>query len=204
MSIKIAVLGSTRGTNLEPLFRLLASKQIGAEIVLVVSNREDALILERAKQLGIPAQFLADAGISREAYGKKLTALLQQHHIDLIVLIGFMRILAADFTKQWAGHIINIHPSLLPKHAGLMDLQVHRAAIAAGDTASGCTVHLVDEQVDGGKILVQKSCAIAPDETDESLKAKVQVLEVPALLDAIEILVNLEAINLYANKKIYS
>ena len=185
MSIKIAVLGSTRGSNLEPLVRLIETTQLPAEIVLVVSDRENTLILPRAKNLSIPTQLMSAAGLSREAYGEKLTALFRQYRIDLIVLIGYMRILAANFTEQWSGHIINVHPSLLPKHGGLMDLEVHAAVLAAGDTESGCTVHLVDEHVDSGKILVQKSCLIAQGETCESLKAKIQALEVPALLDAI-------------------
>lgn len=185
MSLKIAVLGSTRGSNLEPLFQLIQTKKIPVEIVLVVSDKQDALILDRAKILGIHALFVSAKEMSREAYSEKLHTIFQQYHIDLIVLIGFMRILAAHFTQQWAGRIINVHPSLLPKYAGLMDLKVHEAVLAAGDTESGCTVHLVEEIVDAGKILVQKRCAIAHDETIESLKVKVQALEVPALLEAI-------------------
>src|SRR3990167_9219384 len=187
MSLKIAILGSTRGSNLEPLFHLIKTKQRSAEIVLVVSDREHALILASAKQLGIPTEFLSAAGLSREAYGQNLTALFHQHHIDLIVLIGFMRLLASNFTAQWSRHVINVHPSLLPKYAGLMDLEVHAAVLAAGDTMSGCTVHFVEEKVDAGQILVQKRCSIVDGETCDSLKVKVQALEVVALLEAIEL-----------------
>ena len=186
MTLKIAILGSTRGSNLEPLVQLLQAKQLPVEIVLLVSDRENALILERAQTLKIPTQFLSAKGLTREEYGEKLDTLLQQYQVDLIVLIGFMRILSADFTQKWPERIINVHPSLLPRHAGLMDLQVHAAAIDAGDTESGCSVHVVEAKVDAGQILVQKRCPIEIGETPESLKAKVQALEVPALVEAIQ------------------
>ncbi len=186
MSLKIAVLGSTRGSNLEPLLRAIKTKELATEIRLVISDRPDALILERAKNLGLLTSVLPGKGQSREEYGIHLDAVLKQHEIDLVVLIGFMRILAAEFTDKWKGKVLNVHPSLLPKHAGLMDLQVHAAVIAAGESESGCTVHAVEAVVDGGKILVQKRCALSPSETPESLKAKVQALEVPALIEAIQ------------------
>ena len=187
MSLNLAILGSTRGSNLEPLYRLIQNNHMPVELVLVMSDKENALILEQAKRLQIATLFVSAKGMSREDFGEKLNKIFFENHIDLIVLIGFMRILAANVTQQWPGHIINVHPSLLPKHAGLMDLNVHEAVIAAGDTESGCSVHLVEEEVDAGKILVQKRCVVTPNETPQSLKAKVQSLEVPALLEAIEL-----------------
>lgn len=187
MSLKVAVLGSTRGSNLTPLYHLLKQENIPAEIVLVLSDKADAPILERAHDLAIPTQWVSAQGLTREAYAEKLTQILNAQGVELVVLIGFMRILAANFTRMWSGKVINVHPSLLPKHAGLMDLDVHRAAIEAKEVESGCSVHLVTEEIDAGKILVQKSCPIVTAETPESLKVKVQGLESSALMEAIRL-----------------
>lgn len=187
MRVRIAILGSTRGSNLEPLVEHIKAAHLPVEIVLVLSDKADALILERAKSLKLPLCFLSAKGLTREEYGEHLDAALKVHQVDVVLLIGFMRILAGSFTQKWAGKILNVHPSLLPKHAGLMDLQVHAAAIDAGDSESGCTVHVVEEIVDGGKILIQKKCVLAPNETPQSLKSKVQALEVPALVEALKL-----------------
>ena len=186
MTIRLAILGSTRGTNLQTLIDAIANGQLDAEIQLMVSNKADAFILERAQQHGLPTQHLAVAGQSREQYDRQVHAALKAQPIDLIVMIGYMRIVSKWFTDQWPHQIINVHPSLLPKHAGLMDLAVHQAAIDAGDSESGCTVHFVNEVVDGGDILVQKRCAIDPKDTAETLKTKVQALEGVALIEAIQ------------------
>lgn len=188
MSYRIAVLGSTRGTNLSPLVQALQEKNLPVEIVLVLSDRAHALILDRAKNLGIPTVYLPSKGISREAYGQSLDVILREHHIDLVILLGFMQILSGDLTRKWSNQIINVHPSLLPKYAGLMDIKVHEAVLLDGNCESGCSVHLVEEEVDTGKILVQKRCFVEKNETSESLKAKVQALEVRALVEAIELL----------------
>jgi len=186
MTIRLAILGSTRGTNLQTLIDAIANDQLDAEIHLVVSNKADAFILERAQQQGIPTQHIAVAGQSREQYDQQVHAALKAQHIDLIVMIGYMRIVSKWFTDQWPHQIINVHPSLLPKHAGLMDLAVHQTAIDAGDNESGCTVHFVNEVVDGGGTLVQKRCTIDPDDTAETLKNKVQALEGVALIETIQ------------------
>ena len=186
MTIRLAVLGSTRGTNLQTLINAIANGQLDAEIQLVVSNKADAFILERAQQHDIPTQYLTVAGQSREQYDQQVHAALKAQPIDLIVMIGYMRIVSKWFTDQWPYQIVNVHPSLLPKHAGLMDLAVHQAAIDAGDSESGCTVHFVNEVVDGGDILVQKRCAIDPDDTAETLKTKVQTLEGIGLIEVIQ------------------
>lgn len=134
----------------------------------------------------VPYEGTAKA-ISREAYDRKLDLILKEHQIDLIILLGFMRILSRYFTKAWSNQIINVHPSL-PKYAGLMDLNVHEAALEAGDSESGCCVHFVEEEVDAGQVLIQKRCVIKKNETGVSLKAKFQALEVLALVEAIELL----------------
>jgi len=105
-----------------------------------------------------------------------------------VLLVGFMRIMSAEFCREWEGRVINIHPSLLPKHAGGMDLEVHNAVLAAGETESGCTVHLVTEEVDGGPIVIQRRVNVVEGESSESLKAKVQAEEGPALVEAVNLL----------------
>merc|ERR1712032_280207 len=97
-----------------------------------------------------------------------------------------MRILSPVFVSKWKGRAVNVHPSLLPKHARLMDLKVHESVLAAGDDESGCTVHLVDEVVDAGAVVVQPRCPVSSDDTAESLKKKVQALEAPALVTAVQ------------------
>jgi len=103
------------------------------------------------------------------------------------MLVGFMRIVSAEFCREWQGRIINVHPSLLPKHAGGMDLEVHRAVLEAQEEESGCTVHIVTEEVDGGPVVVQPRVKVLSGDTPESLKARVQAEEGPALLEAVRL-----------------
>lgn len=185
--LRIGVLGSTRGTALIPIIEACASGALHADIVAVVSNKKDALILEKGRSLGVTVntQFVSSKGLSRDQYDAECTSILAEAGAEFIILVGYMRILSKQFCQYWAGRCINVHPSLLPKHAGGMDLAVHQAAIDVGDKESGCTIHQVTEEVDGGPVLVQKSVQIEAGETAESLKAKVQSLEGPAYIEAI-------------------
>ncbi|WP_133138592.1 phosphoribosylglycinamide formyltransferase [Legionella genomosp. 1] len=183
--INLAVLGSTRGSNLLPLIAASKDGRMKAKIKLVLSNKNDALILQKAKDNGIPNYFLSPAGMSREAYDEQIYDLLQSHSIDLIVLTGYMRILSAKFVRAWPNQIINVHPSLLPDFSGLMDLEVHKAVLAAGKRVSGCTVHYVSEEVDEGPIICQLKCPVLPYDTPELLKTRLQALEAKALIRAI-------------------
>ena len=124
-------------------------------------------------------------GTPRAEYDAEVIKVLREAGVELVMMCGFMRIVSPEFCKDWEGRCINIHPSLLPKHAGGMDLEVHKAVVDAGETESGCTVHLVTEEVDGGPIVVQRMVKVEPGETPESLKAKVQAEEGPAFVDAI-------------------
>ena len=186
--LRIGVLGSTRGTALLPIIEACASGALHAEIVAVVSNKKDALILEKGKSLGVTVttKFISSKGLSRAQYDAECTSTLLEAGAEFVVLVGYMRILSKQFCEFWAGRCINVHPSLLPKHAGGMDLAVHQMAIDAGDSESGCTIHQVTEEVDGGPIVVQKSVKIEAGETAESLKAKVQPLEGPAFVEALQ------------------
>lgn len=184
---RLAILGSTRGTNLDALVSAIQQQQLNASIDLVLSNKRDAGILQKAQQYGLKNLFINPQGLDRRQYDAELTRLLNQHQIDLIILIGYMRILSAEFVTKWQNKIINTHPSLLPAYAGLMDLEVHRAVLRAKESISGCTVHWVTEQVDSGPILVQKTCSVFPDDTPELLKNRVQQLEGIALVEAINV-----------------
>lgn len=183
--IKLGILGSTRGTNLLSLIEAIAAYKLSASIEIVISNKASAVILDRAKSYHLPTQFIDPTGLSRENFDKEVSAVLHQYEVDLVVLIGYMRILSADFVREWQDKIINVHPSLLPAHAGLMDLTVHQAVLSAKEKETGCTVHYVTEEVDAGPILLQKKCSVLVGDTAESLKERVQSLEGEALVEAI-------------------
>ena len=119
-----------------------------------------------------------------------MTKLLEEHNVDLILLIGFMRILSQGFCHRWQDKILNVHPSLLPKYAGGMDTNVHEEVLLNGDLKTGCTIHFVTEDVDSGPILIQKSCAVEKSDTVETLKKKVQILEGQAFVEAINLVTN--------------
>lgn len=169
---KVAVLASTRGTTFQGL---LGRKIPGVEFVCLLSNKKKNLALEKARNADIPAY----GGLTEE----EMIELLVDHNAEYILLIGFMRILSPDFVKAFEGKIFNVHPSLLPKYAGGMNNSVHESVLENGDSESGCTVHLVTAEVDEGPILVQKSCPVEEGETVDSLKAKVQALEVDAFTE---------------------
>jgi phosphoribosylglycinamide formyltransferase 1 len=183
--LKLGILGSTRGSHLSAIADAIQQKILPAEIKLVLSNKKDALIIKRAQDHQLPVQFVDSAGLTREQYDNIISDLLMKHHVDLIVLIGYMRILSVPFVSQWQEKIINVHPSLLPAYAGLMDLAVHEAVIKNGDQQSGCTVHYVTADVDAGPIILQKTCNVLHDDTPASLKSRIQQLEAQALIEAI-------------------
>lgn len=188
--MRLAILGSTRGTNLNALVNAIKQQHLSASIEIILSNKADAIILEKAKGFGIKSLFINPEGLSRAEYDNCLSELLKNHQIELVVLIGYMRILSAEFVFQWENKIINIHPSLLPAYAGLMNLEVHKAILDAGGSETGCTVHFVTEHVDAGPIILQKKCPVLADDTPEILKTRVQELEGLALVEAIQRITN--------------
>jgi len=185
--IRLGILGSTRGTSMQAIVEAIDRKELPAVIGVVVSNKPDALILERAKSNGVPAVYINPHSLTREQYDEKVSALLHQHHVDLVVLIGYMRIISDEFIAGWENKIINVHPSLLPAFAGMMDLDVHKAVIASGVKETGCTVHFVTREVDAGPVILQKKCSVLDDDLPEVLKARVQELEGASLIESIEI-----------------
>ncbi|CEG57091.1 phosphoribosylglycinamide formyltransferase [Legionella fallonii] len=184
--IRLGILGSTRGTNMLTLIDRINKRHLSASIEVVISNKSQAMILERAVDYGLNAEFLSPVGLSRSEYDQQISERLLHYHVDLVVLIGYMRILSPEFVTAWHDKVINIHPSLLPAFAGKMDVEVHQAVLDSGVKETGCTVHYVTEQVDDGPILLQKKCPVFSGDTVESLKQRVQELEGLALVEAIQ------------------
>jgi len=188
--IRLGVLGSTRGTDLEAILSAINNKKLAAEVSVVISNRENAYILTRAKNHNVPSFFISHKDKSREEFDRDVTTILKQYNVELVLLIGFMRILSAEFCQAWRDRVLNVHPSLLPKYAGGMDMNVHEEVLKNGDHETGCTIHFVTETVDGGPVLVQKRCTVETNETVETLKLKVQALEGGAFIEAIQLIQN--------------
>jgi phosphoribosylglycinamide formyltransferase-1 len=174
-SARIAILISGEGSNLQALIDAIRAQKIAGEIVAVVSNRGAARGLERAKAAGIPAVHLpAPRGTERAAYDRALAAELGKHAPDLVVLAGFMRIFTAEFVESFAGRMLNIHPSLLPKYPGL---DTHRRVLDADDRTHGATVHFVTADLDAGPAIIQYRIGVRPSDTPESLAARVHAGE---------------------------
>ena len=187
-TLKLGVLGSTNGTDLQAILDAITSGDLNAEVSVVISNRKNAYILERAEKHGVPAVFISHKGKTRVEFDTEMTSALNEHGVDLVLLIGFMRILSAEFCNTWRDRLLNVHPSLLPKYAGGMDTNVHEEVLKNGETETGCTIHFVTDEVDGGPILIQKKCTVAPNDTVESLKTKVQKLEGLAFVESIKLI----------------
>ena len=188
--INIGVLGSTNGTDLQFILDAISAGTLDANISVVISNKDDSYILKRAQAHNTPNVFINHKNRTRENFDSEMTMILKEHKVELILLIGFMRILSSDFCNEWNGKILNVHPSLLPKYAGGMDTNVHEEVLKNNDKETGCTIHLVTSQVDEGPIIIQKKCIVDSDDTIESLKTKVQDLEGAAFLEAIPMFSN--------------
>jgi len=175
--MNLAVFASTKGTDLQAIIDAIKSGQlVGVDLKFVLSDKEDCYALERSRQAGIKTIFINPQGKSRQEFDAKCLKVCQNHKIDLIILIGYMRIISKVLIEPYKNRIINIHPSLLPKYPG-MDLDVHQEVLMNKEKESGCTLHYVTEDLDAGPIIMQKKVKIADKETPESLKAKVQALE---------------------------
>lgn len=175
--IKVAVLVSGGGSNLQAMLDAKAKGDMpSCAFSLVISNKENAYALERAENAGVPTAVLPKCkGESATVYGEKLCQLLEAHQIDLVVLAGFLVILADNVLASYHNRIINVHPSLLPSFGGegFYGLKVHECALARGVKVTGATVHLVNEVVDGGEILDQKAVYVQPDDTPQTLQLRV-------------------------------
>ncbi len=179
MSFRIAVLASTRGTDLQAIIDAIHANKLHAELACVVSNKKNCFALERARTQGFKTHFINPKDKTREEFDAEMVSILQQEKIDLVVLVGYMRILTPVFIHAFKGKIINVHPALIPKYSGkeFYGANVHEAVLKSDDKESGMTIHYVTEEVDAGEILLQKKCPVLPGDTPETLKARVQELE---------------------------
>ena len=171
MKKRIGVLLSGRGSNFEALAESVVAGRIpNAEIAIVISNREGAPGLDRAKARGIPARAIASKGLERETYDRQVVAVLNEHTVDLVCLAGYMRLLSPYFVSAFPNRILNIHPSLLPSFPGL---ESQRQALEYGVKFAGCTVHFVDENLDAGPIILQSTVPVKDEDTEDSLSARI-------------------------------
>ena len=175
--IQIAVFVSGGGTNLQALIDAeQAGKIHSGHLALVVASKPGVYALERAEKAGIPSVVVSRKGCAgQDEFEAQILAALEEHHIDMIVLAGFLSILSADFTRRWPNRILNVHPALIPSFCGkgYYGLKVHEAALAYGVKVTGATVHYVNEIPDGGQILLQKAVEILPGDTPETLQRRV-------------------------------
>ena len=180
LKTRIAVFVSGGGTNLQALIDAQRSGVLrSGEIVLVISSRPDAFALERARRAGIETAVVSARELgSQEAAEARISALLEQRRIELIILAGYMSILSADFTARWPERILNVHPSLIPSFCGegFYGLRVHEAALKKGVKVTGATVHFVNEIPDGGEIIMQKAVKVRDGDTPETLQKRVMRL----------------------------
>ncbi len=177
--LRVAVLASGRGSNLQAIIDAIEARQVQAQIVAVISNKKDAVALERARKHGIKDLFVdpkpfAGRPDSREAYDRSLLEVLQQHNVELVLLAGYMKIVTAVLVNAYADRMMNIHPSLLPSFPGL---DVQKKAIDWGCKLAGCTVHFVTEGVDEGPIIIQAAVPILDGDTPDTLAARILVQE---------------------------
>lgn len=169
--VRLAVLISGRGANMEAIARAAKRPAYPAEVVLVAANRADAPGLARAAALGLETAVVPHRDFpTREAFEAALHARLEAHGVEAVALAGFMRVLTPAFVRRWEGRMVNIHPSLLPRYPGL---DTHARALAAGDREAGATVHLVTSELDSGPILAQARVPVLPGDTAETLAARV-------------------------------
>ncbi len=177
--LRVAVLASGRGSNLQAIIDGIEANLVQAAIVAVISNKKDAVALERARKHGLKDLYVdpkpfAGQPDSREAYDRALLAILQQHDVELVLLAGYMKIVTAVLVNAYTNRMMNIHPSLLPSFPGL---DVQKKAIEWGCKLAGCTVHFVTEGVDEGPIILQAAVPILDDDAPETLAARILVQE---------------------------
>ena len=167
---KLGILLSGRGSNFEAIARNVQAGEIPAAIAVVISNKQEALGLARAREMGLATRFIPSKGKERETFDREVVAVLREFQVDLVCLAGFMRILSPYFIREFPRRILNIHPALLPSFPG-EDAQ--RQALEHGVKFTGCTVHLVDEGMDTGPIVCQAVVPVRDDDTVETLSARI-------------------------------
>ncbi len=188
MSRTLGVLISGRGSNLQAILDAIAEGRLDARVGVVVSNRADAQGLERAEKADVPTAVLSHNDYdSREAFDEAVLARLNKHGVDVVCLAGFMRILSPLLVRAFPNRVLNIHPSLLPAFVGL---HAQRQAVEHGAKVSGCTVHLVDEELDHGPILAQASVRVEESDSEETLSARILEQEHKLYPEAIQLILD--------------
>lgn len=175
---KIAVLASTKGTDLQAIIDEIKAGTLPVILSCVISNKE-CYALERARAQGYESFYINPKGKTREEFDKEMAKILDARGVDLIVLVGYMRILSEWFVHHFPRKIINVHPALIPKYCGkdFYNVGVHEAVLANHEKETGMTIHFVDELCDYGEIILQKKCEVKPNDTSDTLKERVQALE---------------------------
>jgi phosphoribosylglycinamide formyltransferase 1 len=187
---RIGVLVSGNGTNLQAIIDSIERKELDAEIAVVISNIKDAYALERSKNHNIPPVVINHKDFqNREAFEKSLIEELDKRKVDLVCLAGFMRVLTPFFVSHYKNRIMNIHPALLPAFKGLYGHHVHEAVLKSGAKFSGCSVHFVIEDVDGGPIIVQRIVSVKENDTPDTLAERILVEEHKAYSEAIKLFI---------------
>ncbi len=184
---RLGILLSGRGTNFLAIADSVRQGRIPAHIAVVISNRAEATGIERARQLGLDARVIPSKGRPREEHDAEVVAVLREKQVDLVCLAGYMRLLSPLFIRAFPNRILNIHPSLLPAFPGL---EAQKQAIEYGAKVSGCTVHLVDEHLDHGPILVQKVVPVLEDDDEHTLAARILEQEHLAYTEAINMVLS--------------
>jgi phosphoribosylglycinamide formyltransferase 1 len=188
MKRRIGVLLSGRGSNFVALAEGVATGRIpSAEIAIVVSNREGAPGIDKAKDRGIATRIIPSKGLEREAYDRQVVAVLNEHNVDFICLAGYMRLLSPYFVASFPNRILNIHPSLLPSFPGL---ESQRQALEYGVKFAGCTVHFVDENLDAGPIVLQAAIPVRDDDTEVTLSERILAEEHRIYSEAVKIVLD--------------
>ena len=186
-SKKIGILLSGRGSNFEAIANAIQARRLDAEIAVVISNRADAPGLETARKRGLNAKLIPSKGRTREEHDAEVIAALKEAQVDLVCLAGYMRLLSPEFVCAFPHRILNIHPSLLPAFPGL---DAQKQAVEYGVKVSGCTVHFVDEHLDHGPIVLQKTVPVLEGDDEHSLSARILEQEHIAYSEAIQLVLS--------------
>ena len=187
--LKIGVLASGSGTNLQAIIDACNKNDLSAKVVVVISNRKNALALQRVKKYNIKAVFVDSKKCDFDNQALKV---LKKEKVEIVCLAGFLCKISKVFVKKYKDRILNIHPALLPKFGGkgMYGINVHKAVLEAGEKISGCTVHIVDEKYDNGKIILQKKVKVYKNDTPETLQKRVLKQEHKLYPEAIKLFIN--------------
>ncbi len=183
----LGILGSTKGSDLPAIINAVEHEEINAEIGVIVSDKKNSGILKKAKEAKLNNVFIDPKGKEREQFDQEIMNVLKENKVNLVILIGYMRLFGKKFVKRWGHRCMNVHPSLLPAFAGGMNKNVHKAVLKSGVKVSGCTLHFVSHEADSGPIILQRAVPIYEKDNVNSLKERVQEAEQEILVKGIRL-----------------